>query len=104
FHGLTEEERKRFEDSTILLTGCAGFLGYYFVTFFTHYAKDLKIKKMIGLDNFKVGYPNWLKAIDEAGQIELHKFDIITDDIAEVPGAAEATLIYHMASIASPTF
>ena len=25
---LSEEERARFKDSTILITGCAGFLGY----------------------------------------------------------------------------
>ncbi len=104
FHGLTEEERKKFDNSTILLTGCAGFLGFYFMNFFTHYASELNIKKIIGLDNFIVGYPNWLKRMEESGNIELHKFDIITDDIAQVPGAETATYIYHMASIASPTF
>lgn len=104
FIGLTQEERKKFDNSTILLTGCAGFLGFYFINFFTHYSEQLNIKKVIGLDNFKVGYPNWLKGMNEKGSIELHKFDIITDDIALVPGADEATLIYHMASIASPTF
>lgn len=103
-YGLTEEERKKFDGSTILLTGCAGFLGFYFVNFFTYYAAELNIKKVIGLDNFKVGYPSWLKKKGDAGEIELHKFDIITDDIEQIAGVGEATYIYHMASIASPTF
>ncbi len=104
YNALTEEERGSFEDSTILMTGCAGFLGFYFVHFFTRYAEELGIKKIVGLDNFIVGYPNWLRRMADKGQIELHKFDIIKDNIADVPGADEASYIYHMASIASPTF
>ena len=30
FNGLTDEEKAKFKDSTILITGCGGFLGYYF--------------------------------------------------------------------------
>jgi UDP-glucuronate decarboxylase len=37
-------------------------------------------------------------------KIELHPFDIITDDISSIPSAAAADYILHMASIASPTF
>lgn len=104
YNGLTEEERIRFKDSTILLTGGAGFLGFYFVQFFTHYKKELNIKRVICLDNFQVGYPKWLKDLSDAGEVELHKFNVITDNIADVPGAEEADYIYHMASIASPLF
>ena len=28
-NGLTTEERAKFNGSTVLITGCAGFLGYY---------------------------------------------------------------------------
>ena len=52
-----------FQDSTVLVTGCAGFLGYYFMNYFTKYAEELKIKKIIGLDNFMLNKPNWLKNI-----------------------------------------
>ena len=104
YSGLSAEERAGFEDSTILLTGGAGFLGFYFIQFFTHYKAELGIKKVICLDNFQVGEPQWLKELSAAGQVELRKFNVITDDIAKVPGAAEADYIYHMASIASPIF
>lgn len=104
YNGLTEEERIKLNGSTILLTGCAGFLGFYFVNFFTHFQRELGIQDVIGLDNFKVGYPKWLKDLSNEGKVKLHKFDVITDDIANIPGAENATYIYHMASIASPIF
>lgn len=102
--GLTEAERSQFQGSTVLLTGGAGFLGFYFIQFFTHYQEELGIKKIICLDNFQVGYPAWLKELSEQGRVELHKFNVITDNIADIPGAEDADYIYHMASIASPIF
>ena len=104
YNGLTIEEREKFDGVTILLTGCAGFLGFYFSHFFAHYKKDLNIKEVIGLDNFLVGYPKWLKDMNESGDLTLHKFDVINDDIANIPGIESATYIYHMASVASPVF
>ncbi len=104
YDGLTEDERRGFQDSTILLTGGAGFLGFYFIHFFTHYRQELGIKKVICLDNFQIGCSQWLKDLSSASQVELHKFNVITDDITNVPGAEEADYIYHMASIASPIF
>ncbi|MBQ9433109.1 MAG: NAD-dependent epimerase/dehydratase family protein [Synergistaceae bacterium] len=104
YSGLTEQERSKFQDSTVLFTGGAGFLGYYFINFLTHCREKLGVKKIICLDNFQVGYPSWLKALREQGSVELHKFNVITDDIADVPGAGDADYIYHMASIASPVF
>ncbi len=104
YNGLTPEEKNKFSGSTVLFTGGAGFLGFYFINFLTHYKKELNIKKVLCLDNFQVGYPKWLKDLSVEGAVELHKFNVITDDIANIPGAEEADLIYHMASIASPIF
>ena len=104
YNGLTEEERSKFQNSTVLFTGGAGFLGFYFIQFLTYYRQQLGIKKVICLDNFQVGYPAWLKELSDANQVELHIFNVITDDIATIPGAEEADYIYHMASIASPLF
>lgn len=104
YSGLTAEERGKFRDSTILFTGGAGFLGFYFIQFLTRYQEELEIKKVICLDNFQVGCPAWLKELSGKGQVELHRFNVVTDDIAAVPGAEEADYIYHMASIASPIF
>lgn len=101
---LSPREKESFADSTILITGCAGFLGFYLVQFYTAFRKELGIRHIIGLDNFQVGFPAWLKRLGDAGEIELFKFNIITDDVRDVPGVSEATHILHMASIASPLF
>lgn len=104
YDGLSQEEKRNLQDSTIPFTGGAGFLGFYFITFLTQFQKELGVKKVICLDNFQVGCPAWLKALSEANRVELHKFNVITDDIAEIPGAESSDYIFHMASIASPIF
>lgn len=104
FNGLSGEEKAKFQGSTVLFTGGAGFLGFYFLNFFNHYKNDLGVKKIICLDNFQTGYPQWLKDISAEGFVELHRFNVISDDIAQIPAAAEADYIVHMASIASPIF
>lgn len=104
-NGLSSDEINKFKNSTIIMTGCGGFLGYYFMHFFSHYAKELGIKKIIGLDNFLTGTRDWLEDLDKNNEIlELKEFNVITDDIANVAGASEANLIIHGASIASPIF
>jgi UDP-glucuronate decarboxylase len=104
FDGLTAEERGKFKDATILITGCAGFLGYYMMHFFDAKAEELGIRKIIGLDNFMLGRPEWVKKLEKNPRVDIQKFDIIKDKISDVEGAAEANLIIHMASIASPMF
>lgn len=103
-NGLTADERLKFKDSTILITGCGGFLGYYFMNFFAAKAEQLGIKRIIGLDNFMLGYPTWVERLSQSPLFEIHKFDIIKDKIDTVEGADEADFIIHMASIASPVF
>lgn len=51
-----------------------------------------------------MGYPKWLKDLSEQGFVELHEFNVITDDIGNLPDVQNANFIYHMASIASPVF
>jgi len=102
---LSQNEKSKFKDSTIIITGCGGFLGYYFMHFFAHYSDELEIKKVIGLDNFLTGTREWLETLEKNNdKIVLKEFNVITDDIAEVEGAKEANLIIHGASIASPIF
>lgn len=98
--------RDRFEGSTVVVTGCAGFLGFYFMQFLVRQARALGIRRVIGLDTFLLDKPKWLTEL--AGEfpalLDLRTFDISKDDIATVPGAAEARFVIHGASIASPTF
>lgn len=104
FEHLSPEEIKKLSNTTILITGCAGFIGFYYVHFFYYFADRLNLKKVILLDNFMLGYPKWLEEIKKDPRFVVQKFDIISDDIASVPGAAAADYIIHMASIASPMF
>src|SRR4030042_4323998 len=105
FIGLSQQEKDKFHNSILLLTGCGGFLGYYFVRFLIKFRDELGIKSIIGLENFLTGNKDWLvKLNSEYDCFCLHEFNIIKDDIGSVPGASEANLVIHMASIASPTF
>lgn len=104
FNGLSAEERQKFNGSTVLITGCGGFLGYYFMHFFNAKAGQLGIKKVIGLDNFMLGYPQWMQKLKANKLFDIQKFDIIKDKIENIEGAEEADFIIHMASIASPMF
>lgn len=101
---LSQKETEKLSGSTILITGCAGFIGFYYTHFFYYFADQLKLRKVILLDNFMLGYPKWMDEIKKDARFVIEKFDIITDDIASVPGAVEADYIIHMASIASPMF
>jgi len=100
------EEKKALQDSTVLLTGCAGFLGFYFLHFFCHYSQLLGIKSIIGIDNFKLGKPPWLTQLlrDYPQKLQVHSFNVAQDDLSLLNGLSDVSFIIHMASIASPTF
>lgn len=104
YNKLSKEEIEKLTGSTILITGCAGFLGFYFTHFLYEYKEALNLKKVICLDNFMLGYPKWLDKISEDSKFVVKKFDIIKDKIDEIKEASEADFIIHMASIASPIF
>jgi len=102
---LSSEEKAKFKNSTVLITGCGGFLGYYFMHFLSSYADELQIKKIIALENFLTGTKDWLDTlIENNDKIILKEFNVIDDNLADVEGADEVNLIIHGASIASPIF
>jgi len=98
--------RHEWDGATVLVTGCAGFLGYYLMQYLVRYATQLRVRKVIGLDNFLFGQPLWLRTLAEAypSELELVKFDISGDRIGDVEGAGRAKYVIHGASVASPTF
>lgn len=105
FESLSEAQKKAFSNSRVLFTGCAGFLGFYFMHFFARFADELGISSVIALDNFMLRKPAWLENLaKENAKIKLHKFDIIKDKISDLDQAAQANFIIHAASIASPMF
>ena len=102
---LTVSEKEKFRESTVLITGCGGFSGYYFLHFFNSKCDQLGIKKVIGLENFLTGTRDWLEEIAKNNPIiSIFPFDVINDNLNEVASASEANIIIHGASIASPTF
>lgn len=102
---LSPAEKKRFAGATVLLTGCAGFLGFYFLHTLAGCVGELGIRKIIGLDNFMRGRPKWLeRLLGKTDKLEIQPFDIINGRLEDVLGADRADLVIHMASIASPTF
>ena len=96
----------RFQDATVLITGAAGFLGYYISHFFGHLAETgVRPKSVLLLDKFVLGRPAWIDRLAAAYPfMTVRSFDISADKLAEIPGAAGADYVLHMASIASPTF
>lgn len=106
FSSLTQSQKDFFKNSNILITGCAGFLGFYLLHFFMRFSKELGIKKVIGLDNFMLRLPEWLQVLQNEypQNLEISKFDVIKDKIADLNAAQHVDIIIHMASVASPVF
>jgi UDP-glucuronate decarboxylase len=100
-----DSERRALDGATVLVTGCAGFLGSYCLRFLRHCGAELRINSVIGLDNLILRRSSWLnELVSRSPMIRFHRFDIATGNLAEIPGAAEATYVLHMASIGSSTF
>ena len=79
---------------TILITGCAGFIGTNLSLSILRNNPDTKV---IGVDNLLTS----AKSLVEHERFEFHEWDIVTDahQFSELPKIDE---IYHLASIASP--
>ncbi len=103
FDSLSEIERENFSGSTILLTGSAGHMGCYFTHFLYYFREQLNLKKVICLDSFILGKPTWHENLTDERFI-FKKFDVVNDALEDIPEAANADYILHMASVASPTF
>jgi UDP-glucuronate decarboxylase len=98
--------QQSFADAVVVVTGCAGFLGFYFLQYLLRQGHAAGLRQVIGLDTFLLGKPPWLAELaDEFPEtLKLHSFDVARARVAEIPGIARATHVIHMASIASPTF
>ena len=104
YASLSANERQKFSGGTILITGSAGFIGFYLTNFFRRFREELNLKKVICLDNFMLGVPTWQEKFSGDEHFIFKKFDIIHDDVKDIPEASAANFVIHMASIASPTF
>ena len=98
--------KDKFKNSNLLITGCAGFLGFYLINYLLRYSQELGINSVIGVDNFILGRPKWLNALKKKypNKFNLKKIDICNFNLSEISEAKSVNYIIHAASIASPTF
>jgi nucleoside-diphosphate-sugar epimerase len=98
------DEFAEMSGKKLLITGGAGFLGYYFTMSVLHWNKRDGINAPIAVtivDNFKRGIPGWLEAVKSNANICLRDEDI-SKPLASNFVAAD--YIIHAAGIASPKF
>lgn len=97
------EDLARMAGARVLLTGGAGFLGYYLVQTLLEWNRRVAPTEAISLtviDNYIRGVPVWLSAL-EGEKLRLVEHDV-TRPLPD--GCGEFDYVVHAASIASPTF
>ena len=100
----TLSEFKTIAGTNLLITGGAGFLGYYLVQsilFWNSKVDSSQWIKLTVMDNFIRGVPKWLIELKENKHLTLFEHDITKS----LPDAIDDfQFIIHAASIASPTY
>jgi UDP-glucuronate decarboxylase len=94
----------RLAGKQLLITGGAGFLGYYLVKSALHFnrtaGRDQPIRVTVW-DNFIRGTPQWLTALHGTPHLTVERYDLIEPLPAAMP---DFQWIIHAAGIASPPF
>jgi UDP-glucuronate decarboxylase len=98
------EEFGDMEGSNLLITGGAGFLGYYLVQsvlFWNERRRGSRPIRVTVVDNYRRGVPEWLLALRDDANLSLREHDISQPLPADLPSFQ---YIVHAAGIASPTY
>ncbi len=99
-----QEEFSGVGGKRLLITGGAGFLGYYLVQsilFWNTHADTSRQIQLTVYDNFVRGLPNWLKDLQNDESLTLVRHDITNPLPQDID---DFQYIIHAASIASPIF
>lgn len=102
--GNLQEEFFRVAGKKLLITGGAGFLGYYLTQAIRNWNEKSNPRASIHLtvyDNYARGVPTWLRTLEGNRNIKLVKHNII-DPLP--PDLDDYQYIIHAAGIASPTY
>lgn len=103
-HTNLDAELRTMAGSHLLITGGAGFLGYYLVqaiVAWNHAHPELAPVTVTVYDNYIRGVPAWLMALRDDAHLQLVTHDITHPLPLDMP---DVDYIIHAASIASPTF
>jgi nucleoside-diphosphate-sugar epimerase len=98
------DEYRAMAGKRVLMTGGAGFLGYYMVQGVLHWndrAAPADRIAMTVFDNYVRGVPAWLEALEERKDLTLTRFDIRHPLPDPMP---DFDYIIHAAGIASPKY
>lgn len=99
-----QEEFRAMAGRSVLMTGGAGFLGYYMVQGVLHWNDRVAPSDRIAMtvfDNYVRGVPEWLESIRKRPDLTLVRFDMRHPLPEPMP---EFDYIIHAAGIASPTY
>ncbi len=100
--GNLKEEFGRMAGQSLLITGGAGFLGYYLVLAALHFNKTAKQPIRVTVwDNFIRGQPKWLTSLEGTPNLTVQRYDLIEPLPADMP---DFDWIIHAAGIASPPY
>ena len=102
--GSLQAEFARMAGKNLLITGGAGFLGYYLAQSIVHWNLNSDAAKRIRLtifDNYMRGLPAWLIELQKADRLVVIKHDIIQPLPVDI---GNFEYIVHAASIASPNY
>ncbi|MFE6965596.1 NAD-dependent epimerase/dehydratase family protein [Agromyces sp. NPDC057679] len=96
--------RAALRDSTVVVTGAGGFLGYYLVGYLVEYAAELGLAGVIAVDNGVASEEHWLARLAARNP----RLEVVVGDAAAFARGRLAELrgrvhLVHAASIASPT-
>ncbi|MGE0607145.1 MAG: NAD-dependent epimerase/dehydratase family protein [Pirellulales bacterium] len=98
------DEFRELAGSNLLITGGAGFLGYYLVQGALHWNASAEPARQIAVtvfDNYARGLPDWLSQLSGNPKLKLVKHDCIQPLPSEM---GDFDYIIHAAGIASPTY
>lgn len=98
------EELGQIAGKKLLITGGAGFLGYYLVQAALHFNKRANATSKIHVtvyDNFVRGTPAWLNALQDDPYLQLERRDMVQPLPADM---GDFQFIIHAAGIASPVY